>query len=231
MQGITIRYLQEYMKGKNINADKETSLAKLNEEVNELKSAILRNPDRATETNIKGTIEEEIWDVIAVCLIIANSYDIDVEKWIPIKEKIHNDKWNNNVTFNPNENTDISHMTFVVRDLDKTAAFFESIFSAKTVHSSSTAKYLLINDLWIALNKGDSLSERTYNHIAFKVEDCDFDKYIERIKEVGADIVQGRERHENEGRSVYFYDYDNHLFELHTGTLSERLNCYQKENE
>jgi len=101
MQGITLRYLQEYIKSKNINTNKEMLLAKLTEEVGELTSAILHNPDRATETNIKGTIEEEICDVISVCLIIANVYDIDVEKWIPIKENIHNEKWKNNVVFDP----------------------------------------------------------------------------------------------------------------------------------
>ena len=30
-----------------------------------------------------------------------------------------------------------------------------------------------------------------------------------------------------EGRSLYFYDDDNHLFELHTGTLEERLQRYE----
>jgi hypothetical protein len=28
--------------------------------------------------------------------------------------------------------------------------------------------------------------------------------------------------------SLYFYDDDNHLFELHTGTLAERLERYAK---
>ncbi len=37
-----------------------------------------------------------------------------------------------------------------------------------------------------------------------------------------------RSRVESEGRSIYFYDYDNHLFELHTGTLEERLERYSK---
>ncbi len=35
-----------------------------------------------------------------------------------------------------------------------------------------------------------------------------------------------RSRVEGEGRSLYFYDYDNHLFELHTGTLFQRLQKY-----
>jgi len=124
----------------------------------------------------------------------------------------------------------ISHITFAVADLERTATFFKRIFDAREVYSSPTAKYFLINNLWIALNKGEPLPERTYNHIAFAIQDSDFDEFIERIKEVGTEIVQGRQRHDDEGRSVYFYDYDNHLFELHTGTLSKRL-CYYTRGE
>jgi len=34
-----------------------------------------------------------------------------------------------------------------------------------------------------------------------------------------------------EGRSIYFYDHDNHLFELHTGNLEERLARYAADTE
>jgi len=122
--------------------------------------------------------------------------------------------------------TGISHITLVVADLDRTSAFFEKIFGAKIVFSSSTAIYLTINDLWIALNQGKSLSEQTYNHIAFKIQESDFDDYSKRIQALGLEIIQGRKRCKGEGRSIYFYDYDNHLFELHTGTLLERLELY-----
>ena len=122
--------------------------------------------------------------------------------------------------------TGISHITLVVQNLERTAAFLESIFEAKEVYSSSTAKYFIITDLWIALNKGNPLSERTYNHIAFAIQDNVFDEYVERLINANAEIVQGRARGDDEGRSVYFYDYDNHLFELHTSTLEERLKSY-----
>jgi catechol 2,3-dioxygenase-like lactoylglutathione lyase family enzyme len=123
----------------------------------------------------------------------------------------------------------ISHITFVVKDLRRTTVFLETIFEAKAVYMSPIAKYFLINDLWIALNEGESLSERTYNHTAFTIQDSDFDEFMKRIKDVGAEIIQGRARVDGEGRSIYFYDYDNHLFELHTGTLSKRLSCYSED--
>jgi fosfomycin resistance protein FosX len=37
-----------------------------------------------------------------------------------------------------------------------------------------------------------------------------------------------RARFEGEGDPLYLYDYDNHLFELHTGTLEQRLTKYLK---
>jgi len=117
----------------------------------------------------------------------------------------------------------ISHITFIVKDLERTSLFLKGIFDATEVYSNAGVKYFAIGDLWIALNKGEPLSERTYNHVAFHINESDMDKYIERIKNVGAEIRPDRQRAEGEGYSIYFYDFDNHLFELHTGTLVERL--------
>jgi len=112
--------------------------------------------------------------------------------------------------------------------MNRTIHFLEKIFAAKEIYSSPTAKYFLINGLWIALNTGESLSERTYNHIAFSTLDDDFDEYVRRIEDIGVEILERREHIAGEGRSIYFYDYDNHLFELHTGSLEKRLECYNK---
>jgi len=102
MSGITIRYLQEYLKSKDHNPDlKHKYFLKLSEEVGELAQAIRKDPEKATDTNIEGTIEEEIWDVIYYCLVIANCYEIDMEKWIPLKEKLNNERWQNNIIFAP----------------------------------------------------------------------------------------------------------------------------------
>ncbi|MEI5991018.1 hypothetical protein A5881_002551 [Enterococcus termitis] len=128
----------------------------------------------------------------------------------------------------------ISHMTFIVQDLEKATLFFETIFSAKEVYSSGTntfsiaqEKFFLINDLWIAIMQGDSLPTKTYNHIAFKIEESEYNDYLEKINDLGLEIKAGRSRIEAEASSIYFYDFDNHLFELHTGTLEERLSRYR----
>ena len=128
----------------------------------------------------------------------------------------------------------ISHITFIVKDIENATRFFNSIFDAKEVYSSddkafslSPEKFFLINGLWIVIMEGDSLKENTYNHIAFKISEADFDVYLRRIKKLGVDVKPERKRVAGEGRSIYFYDFDNHLFELHTGTLAERLTTYQ----
>jgi catechol 2,3-dioxygenase-like lactoylglutathione lyase family enzyme len=70
------------------------------------------------------------------------------------------------------------------------------------------------------------LAERSYNHVAFKIPDAQFDEYVARVIRLGVEVKPGRGRVEGEGHSLYFYDYDNHLFELHTGTLEQRLGRY-----
>lgn len=127
----------------------------------------------------------------------------------------------------------ISHATFIVKDLVLATRFFTTLFNAQEIYSSgdkqfslSQEKFFLIGGVWICAMEGEPLSERTYNHLAFKISDDDFDIYLERIKSLNVDIRTERPRVDGEGRSIYFYDFDNHLFELHTGTLEKRLERY-----
>ena len=129
----------------------------------------------------------------------------------------------------------LSHITFIVSDLERMSLFLSTIFDAREVYSSSEKEYsiskekfFLINDVWIAIMEGDPLGQKSYNHIAFKIPAIDFDKYLNRIQSLGVEVLKDRSRIKGEGKSIYFYDFDNHLFELHTGTLEKRLKVYQK---
>ena len=129
----------------------------------------------------------------------------------------------------------ISHITFIVRDVERMGEFLRTIFDAEEVYDSkeknyslSYEKFFIIGGTWIAVMEGEPMSERSYNHVAFKVSDSEFDEYVSRIKQLGLEVKPGRDRVEGESRSIYFYDYDNHLFELHTGTLQDRLLRYSK---
>lgn len=129
----------------------------------------------------------------------------------------------------------ISHITFIVRDLELATKFFKQIFDAEEVYSSgdhtfsvSREKFFIIGGQWIAIMEGENLPTRTYNHVAFKIPEEDFEGYKSKIQLLGVDFKPPRPRIEGEGRSLYFYDFDNHLFEIHSGTLSQRLVRYEE---
>ncbi len=129
----------------------------------------------------------------------------------------------------------LSHITFVVRDLDRMTKFLEIIFEAEEVYFSgsnifsiSKEKFFLINGIWIVIMEGNEIPQRTYNHVAFKIAESDLDRYKARITSLDVDFLEGRNRVDGEGHSLYFYDYDNHLFELYTGTLDLRLAKYNE---
>lgn len=130
----------------------------------------------------------------------------------------------------------ISHITFVVRNLDQTAALFKEILDAEEVydsgnerHSLYPEKFFLIGGQWIAVMQADEVVNRTYHHVAFQVTATELDTYRDRIEKAGLEIRHSRSRIAGEGESIYFYDFDNNLFELHTGTLEERVKAYKKD--
>ncbi len=129
----------------------------------------------------------------------------------------------------------ISHITFVVKDLSLMARFLCQGLGAHEVYDSesknysiSREKFFLLGGVWIAAMEGESPCERTYRHLALKIDESDLTIYEEKLRAIGVEIKPPRDRVEGEGQSLYFYDFDNHLFELHTGTLEQRLERYSK---
>ena len=113
----------------------------------------------------------------------------------------------------------LSHMTFIVRDLDKMEALLVQVLDAKKLYdsgddtfSTSKERFFDIGGVWVATMEGDPLSERAYNHVAFKMDARDYDEKLQVIRPLGLDVKEGRSRVDGEGRSIYFYDHDNHLF-------------------
>lgn len=126
----------------------------------------------------------------------------------------------------------LSHITLVTRDLDRMEEILTGVLDARRIYDSgdrtfslSRERFFLIQNIWIAIMEGAGLP-RSYNHIAFKIAEADYDLYLQRIEKMGLDVKPPRSRVEGEGRSIYFYDHDNHMFELHTGTLERRLAAY-----
>lgn len=126
----------------------------------------------------------------------------------------------------------ISHLTFVVRDLDRTARLLCMGLDAAEVYDSkgknfsvSREKFFLLGGVWLAFMEGEP-AERSYRHVAFQVDEVDLPLYEARLRSLGAEIKPPRPRVSGEGLSLYFHDYDNNLFELHAGTLEQRLARY-----
>jgi catechol 2,3-dioxygenase-like lactoylglutathione lyase family enzyme len=124
----------------------------------------------------------------------------------------------------------ISHITLIVQDIAKTSFLFQYLLDGVEVYSSDSKhfslakeKFLLVGGIWLALMEGPSVS-KSYNHIAFQIQEEDIPLYLSRMKELNIEVLEGRKRVSKEGCSVYFYDYDNHLFELHTGKLGRVVN-------
>lgn len=127
----------------------------------------------------------------------------------------------------------LSHITFICRDLDRMEQILTRVLLARKIYdcggegfSLSPERFFDIGGVWVAVMQGDPLPARSYNHVAFKIADADYDARLGAIRALGLDLRESRPRVEGEGRSIYFHDADNHLFELHTGTLSERLGRY-----
>ena len=99
----TVNYLQSYIKSKDYNPDLvKDYFLKLSEEVGELANAIRKNQTKKSNESVKGSIDEELWDVIYYTLAIANCYNIDIESVIKEKELINNTKYRTGVTFEEN---------------------------------------------------------------------------------------------------------------------------------
>lgn len=99
----TIKYLQHYIKQKDYNPELlKDYFLKLSEEVGELSRAMRKGLKAPDTKDIKGTIDEEVWDVIYYAIAIANIYDIDLEQVIKTKSEMNQSRYPSSVMFEEN---------------------------------------------------------------------------------------------------------------------------------
>lgn len=101
----------------------------------------------------------------------------------------------------------VSHITFIVRDLQRMSVFLCEGLGAKEVYDSnkknyslSREKYFLVGGVWIAAMEGEPPPEKSYQHVAFRVSATDIPEYENRLKKLGIEIKTPRNRSTYEGQ-------------------------------
>lgn len=96
----TVKYLQSWIQAKDHHPEllKDYCL-KLTEEVGELARAIRKDAKAPDPQHLKGSIDEELWDVVYYALAIANIYGIDMEEVIRAKAELAQERYPSPVKF------------------------------------------------------------------------------------------------------------------------------------
>ena len=117
----------------------------------------------------------------------------------------------------------INHITFAVRDLDRSFHFYSQVLGLRPVAKWYKGAYLEAGTDWVCLTldpetRAASLPE--YTHTAFTVSAVEFSRLVEQLQKAH---VMSWQATRSPGESFYFLDPDGHKLEIHVSNLEERL--------
>jgi|SRR5579862_4388918 catechol 2,3-dioxygenase-like lactoylglutathione lyase family enzyme len=116
----------------------------------------------------------------------------------------------------------LSHIALVVKDPARTAALFNELFGVRALERTDEEghreTFLRLGGVWIALVGAPVERARTGDHIAFRATSAVLEATVVRLEALGREYIRARSN-----RALYFFDYDDHVFELDTEDIDRQL--------
>ena len=116
----------------------------------------------------------------------------------------------------------ISHIALVVKDSARTAALFRDLFGARVVERQDDdghlETYVRLGGVWIVLVAAPVQRTRTGDHIAFHATPETLEATVVKLQAMGHEFIRARAN-----KALYFFDYDDHVFELNTEDIDTEL--------
>ena len=116
----------------------------------------------------------------------------------------------------------ISHIALVVKDPARTAGLFRDLFGARALERTDDdghrETFVKLGGVWVALVGAPVERARTGDHIAFKVTPEVLEATAAKLESLGQEFIRARS-----DRALYFFDYDDHVFELDTEDIDQEL--------
>jgi catechol 2,3-dioxygenase-like lactoylglutathione lyase family enzyme len=116
----------------------------------------------------------------------------------------------------------ISHIALVVKDPARTAALFEHLFGVQALQRKDEEGHLetslRLANTWFVLVAAPAERARTGDHIAFRATPEILEATVTKLQAMGREFIRARG-----DRALYFFDYDDHVFELDTEGLDDEV--------
>jgi hypothetical protein len=108
------------------------------------------------------------------------------------------------------------------RHSSRTATLFKDLFGAAIVTRKDVdgheETYVRLGRTWFVLAQAEAVRPRSGDHIAFSVSKSTLLETAEKLKIMNVEFFLARS-----DTALYFFDYDNHVFELDTTDLDREL--------
>jgi catechol 2,3-dioxygenase-like lactoylglutathione lyase family enzyme len=116
----------------------------------------------------------------------------------------------------------ISHVALVVQDPARTASLLKELFGSRVLSRTDSdghdETFVRLGRTWFVLVQASVERPKTGDHVAFTVSKDALLACAEKLRAMNHEFILARG-----DTALYFFDYDNHLFELDTADLEAEL--------